>query len=214
MDWGAALLTSASQNVDAGHPASSGERQTEDGEAIGTRGFMAPEQIGPRRGDDRCARGCLRSRRRAVSAADRRRRQAEIRANRRSRLDATFLPRCARSASGRCRPARRSVSGRPEPRAVTSGATGQGSPWTRIRKPRSNGRCVSSGPIERRSCWSSPISSCGSSLPWLREDRERDRRSGDRAVGSWSAIRQLRDRACPLADSCSCDRPIAQFHVT
>ena len=47
MDWGAALVTSASQNVDAGHPASSGERQTEDGGAVGTRGFMAPEQMDP-----------------------------------------------------------------------------------------------------------------------------------------------------------------------
>ncbi len=45
MDWGAALLTDAGANPDPGPPALSGERQTEDGTAIGTRGFMAPEQM-------------------------------------------------------------------------------------------------------------------------------------------------------------------------
>ena len=45
MDWGAALLTDAGANPDPGPPALSRERQTEDGTAIGTRGFMAPEQM-------------------------------------------------------------------------------------------------------------------------------------------------------------------------
>jgi serine/threonine protein kinase len=47
MDWGAALLTSESTpgtDLGAG-PAPGDERQTEDGVAIGTRGFMAPEQM-------------------------------------------------------------------------------------------------------------------------------------------------------------------------
>ncbi len=45
MDWGAALLTHAGENSDPVPPALSRERQTEDGTAIGTRGFMAPEQM-------------------------------------------------------------------------------------------------------------------------------------------------------------------------
>ena len=45
MDWGAALLTDAGENSDPGPPVLSRERQTEDGTAIGTRGFMAPEQM-------------------------------------------------------------------------------------------------------------------------------------------------------------------------
>ena len=44
MDWGAALLTDAGESSDPGPPVFSRERQTEDGTAIGTRGFMAPEQ--------------------------------------------------------------------------------------------------------------------------------------------------------------------------
>jgi eukaryotic-like serine/threonine-protein kinase len=47
MDWGAALLTSSSKPTAGSEPAlaSRDVRHTEDGTAIGTRGFMAPEQM-------------------------------------------------------------------------------------------------------------------------------------------------------------------------
>ena len=115
MDWGAALLTDAGENPDPGPPALSRERQTEDGTAIGTRGFMAPEQM-TARGPDRCAGGCLRSRRRAVSDADRRPACGD-RAYRRSRISTRPACRAPRDLHpGDVASARRSVSGRPEPR--------------------------------------------------------------------------------------------------
>jgi eukaryotic-like serine/threonine-protein kinase len=48
MDWGAALLTwrPASEHGVGGDPPPAGGRDTEAGTAVGTRGFMAPEQAG------------------------------------------------------------------------------------------------------------------------------------------------------------------------